>query len=108
MFFATTPQETLTAWIGYEDRAMNVLQGTLIAVPVLTGIWLIGTRHRAPVVTLGSLSLATLCAALLLLHTNHASGIGVEWLPGTGAMALGQSTTSLYAVLTHVNGAQKP
>ncbi|MBL7201468.1 MAG: hypothetical protein ISS56_15115 [Anaerolineae bacterium] len=76
----------------------------IVALPLLVaaGITVIG--RRAPLqlarrLTLGTSGLTVLLVLVLLPRAGSGLTAAVEWLPGTGAMALGLGSTGLYAVL---------
>ncbi|MGC9335140.1 MAG: proton-conducting transporter membrane subunit [Anaerolineae bacterium] len=82
---------------------INQLVIALITLPFLASVAISLLLRRSPALARG-VALATtagtaLCTAALLPLAGRDPTLVIEWLPGTGPMAFGLGTTSLYAAL---------
>ncbi len=76
----------------------------IVALPLLVAAGITVVGRRAPLqlarrLTLGTSGLTVLLVLVLLPRAGSGLTAAVEWLPGTGPMALGLGSTGLYAVL---------
>lgn len=90
----------MTGWLVWGPIGVPLLTAMLVAVMLRRAS--ARTVHRLTVAMTGLTALGTL---VLLPHAGSDRVVTVEWLPGTGPMALGLSPTGIYAALMTTSSA---